>query len=261
MDELIRIKNEGYAEYEDLLLKRDKLRKEAQILQGLYMAEFGDLITAVFQKKIDCIQKKKTIAFCQASINRGEPVNQDELQAHLKKEMQDYQKRLKEMVEENEAAHQMTSIDDASLVRIKKLYRKMAKLIHPDINPQTKDTPELQGVWNLIQASYNANDLKELEEAEVMLNQVLTKLGLGETEIDIPDIQEKIKVLQEEIIKIKTTNPYQYKYLLEDKDAVREKKETLNDELKEYEEYEKELGKYLEQLVTENGITFIWRMK
>jgi hypothetical protein len=260
MDELIRIKNEGYSEYEELLLRRDKLRKEAYLWRAEYMAEFGDLITALFEKKIECIKKKKMISFCQAAANKGKSVDQNALQAYLEKEMQEYHKQLKQMIVENEAAQNMGQVSQAELSKIKRLYHKLAKTLHPDINPKTNEVPELQNLWHMIVASYNGNDLKDLEEAEVLVNKALDDIGWDCIELEIPDIAEKIAAIKEEITKIKITDPYQYKYLLGDADAVREKKEELTNERKEYEDYEKELEQFLHQLMS-SGVSFTWQMK
>ncbi len=259
MGELIKVKNEEYSEYEELLLRRDQLRKEAHICQGLYMKEFGDLITTVFEKKISCIQKKKTISFCQAAINRGESVNQDEMQAWIQREMAEYQARLDQMIAENEAAHNMGSVTQAELAKIKRLYHKLTKLLHPDINPKTDAIPELKELWHRVVVSYTGNDLKGLEEAEVLIKRALETNDFANMEIEIPNLAEKIKEIREEIQQIKETDPYQYKFLLEDEDLVREKKEALEAELKEYENYEAELDQIMKGLIT-SGVSFTWRM-
>ena len=62
MDEIIKSTDNRYSEYETLLFLRDKLRKEAYAWKNRYLAEFGNLITAVFEQKIACIKKKKTIS-------------------------------------------------------------------------------------------------------------------------------------------------------------------------------------------------------
>lgn len=260
MDEIIKVKNEGYAEYENLLLRRDKLRKEAHIWQGMYMAEFGDMITGLFEKKIECIKMKKMISFCQASVNKGESVDQNALQEYLAKEMRDYNKQLQDMIAESEAAHNMGQVSQATASKIKKLYHKLAKQLHPDINPRTNEIPELQNLWHMIVVSYNANDLEDLEEAEILANKVLTDIGFEHMEIKIRDLSEKIAKIEAEILQIKSTNPYQYKYLLQDKEAVQSKKEELMKELKEYEDYEKELDQLMEQIIGSGGVSFTWQM-
>ncbi len=130
MGKIIVIENEGYSRYEELLLRRDKLKKEAYILQGEFMHEFGDLITAVFQKKIDCIQKKKMIGYCQMAVNRGSAVDITEIKQQVQLEMKEYHRQLKDMIAENDAAHNMTAIPVEEAAQIKKLYHRLAKILH-----------------------------------------------------------------------------------------------------------------------------------
>ena len=61
--EIIKVRNADYARYEELLLERDGLRKEAYITHGMYVKEFGELILGVFEKQIACIRKKKQIDY------------------------------------------------------------------------------------------------------------------------------------------------------------------------------------------------------
>ena len=56
-------------------------------------------------------------------------------------------------------------------------------------------------------------------------------------ELLFPDINEKIEQLKAEIRKITTTDPYMYKYFLDDEDAVEEKTGEYNKEIEEYYTY------------------------
>lgn len=258
--ELIKVKNEGYGHYEELLLRRDQLRKEAYHLQKEYVREFGDLITEVFKKKIDCIQKKKTISFCQQAINKGRPVNTEDLRKFLNQEMRSYKESLDKMIEENNMAQDAVRITSSDLLKIKKLYHKLAKQLHPDINPKTESIPELLALWQSTVAAYNANDLKELEETDVLVQAVLKKLKLCNEEIEITDLNVRIAKVQDEILKIKTTDPYCYKFLLDDREAVEKKKQELKKELAEYTKYASELDEIIEQMMSANGVKITWTM-
>lgn len=259
MNAIIKVKNAEYSEYEDLLFMKGELLKESHILKGQYMAEFGDLITETFKKKVECIKKKKMIAFYQTFANKGEVVDKNLMQVYLLQEMKEYKKKLTDMIAENKAAHQMETISSDTLTKIKKLYYKLAKMIHPDINPKTSEISQLQNLWQMIVASYNSNSLKELQEAEILVNKVLADNGINDVEIEIPDIVKKIKQVQDEILQIKSNNPYQYKYLLVDEEAVAKKKSELQKELEHFTIYEKELEQLLKQMMKE-GDPFIWRM-
>ena len=124
------------------------------------------------------------------------------------------------------------------------------------MNPKTNEIPELKELWQRIVVSYRANDLEELE---VLVNKFLVDHHLDGNEIKIQDIDTKIEKLKEQIQKIKETNPYQYRFLLQDQEAVQNKKRELQKELEEYRVYEQELDQLLEQMM-KNGVSFLWRM-
>ena len=48
-DAIIKVRNASYARYEELLTRRDEVRKEAFQIEREYTREFGDLILEVFQ--------------------------------------------------------------------------------------------------------------------------------------------------------------------------------------------------------------------
>lgn len=258
-NELTTINDGAYKKYEELLLKRDELRKESFQLERAYMREFGDLILEVFQMKIECIRKKKSIEYCQYYANRGENVDQDNLQAFLQKEMEEYQSKLDDMIKDNDASKKATKVAESDLMKIKKIYHRLVKQIHPDINPEMDKNEELKELWTRLVIAYNCNDLKEMQETEVLITAQVSKLKPDAIDIKIPNIDERLEALEAEIEKIRSTDPYRYKFLLDDEDSVETKKKTLRDELKEYEEYGKQLDAMLESFV-EKGVTFTWRM-
>lgn len=258
-DAIIKVKNSSYARYEELLLKRDDVKKKAFQYGMEYNRTFGELILKVFEKKIEGIRKKKTLEYCQTFKNHGKNVDMAGLQTYLERQLAEYEKRLKDMVEENEAAKSTGTVTEAELLQIKRIYRRMVKKIHPDINPLTNTNEELKGLWQRLVIAYECNELKELKETEVLINALMAKLDMGVMEIEIPDIEVKIAELEEEIERIMNTDPYQYRYLLEDEAAVAEKKKALQEELKEYEEYSNRLEEMLNSVLG-YGMTFTFRM-
>ena len=259
MDELIKIKNSSYARYEELLFTRDQLQKEAFQYERAYVREFGDMILDIFRKKIECIRKKKTIEYCQAAANHGRVIDQKQLQEYLRKEMEAFQKQLDAMVNDTENAKNSKLVSEIDLLMIKRIYHKLVKLIHPDINPLTNERPELAELWQRIQMAYNCNDKKGIQELDLLTTTVLKQLGISTLEVEIPDIEKKIAEIEDEIVTIRETDPYQYKYLMEDPKTVDEKKADLAQELKSYEEYSDQLDERLKGLM-KYGVSFIWRM-
>ena len=257
--DIIKIRNADYDRYEELLMQRDQIRKEADICHGLYVREFGDLHLQIFEKQIACIRKKKLIGYYQRAMNRGSVINQASIDAMINTEMENYRRQLQSMIEENAAAKQMSEINSVTLLKIKRIYRKLAKQLHPDINPKTGEIPELMELWNMITTAYNTNSLIDMEEAEILVKNALERIGMGCMEIEIPNLEEKIEAVEADIKKIRETDPYQYKYLLEDSEAVEEKKKDLKEQLNEYAEYEKQLDAAIDQILS-SGVKIVWKM-
>jgi hypothetical protein len=247
------------SEYESLLLKREQYEKEAGVYLTLYIHEFGELITDVYKAKIDCIELKKSIAYCQKCANHGKTINRGELNKYIKTHMSSYYEELQKMIDDNKACKKLKASSEIDAQKSKRIYRKIAKLLHPDINPLTNKNDELMDLWQQAMKAYHTNDAKMLEEVEVLVNLALEKAGFDIEQVDIPNLGEKIDNLENEIHSIISTDPYQYKYLLDDTDAVEDKKNELNAELKEYERYKDELTKVLEGFKIDEEVPY-WQM-
>ena len=250
-------KQDNYQQYEKLLFERDKYKKQAGEYLRDYIREFGELMTDVFRKKISCIEKKKMISYCQLRINRGEMINAQAMNDFIQREMEEYNEQLAGMMHNNELCKKGITISNSDVMQIKRIYRRIAKKIHPDIHPGTLELPVLSDLWVEVMDAYDRNDLKALEELEIQINSILRELGDDVPDAEIPGIDEKIKVLEAEIEKILSTDPYQYRFLLEDEEKVQEYKEELQEELEEYTRYEKQLIEILKKYVA-GGAKFTW---
>ena len=257
MNDIFPIRDACYDRYEELLLRKNDLKKECLHLEEEYTRVFGEQVISVFKKKVECAKKKKTIEFCQASLNRGQMPDESELRLFIQRETAALQNHLEQMLTEYEQANDFTEVTQAEMTKIRTIYRKLAKKLHPDINPLVKDSEALQNLWHDVLSAYNRNDLKDLRELEVLVTKALSEAS-GETLVlIIPDIDEKILALEEEIQHIMDTDPYQFKFLLLDDDAVNARKEELESELKTYQEYSAQLDAILADTLPE-GVYIIW---
>ena len=118
MDELVHVKNSSYSEYESLLLRRDKLKKEAFAYDKEYIRIFGDKILKVFEKKIACIRKKKEISFCQTVLNHGGVLDQEELERFIEEELKEYKEQLEQMIIDNDNAKKGELVSEIDLLEI-----------------------------------------------------------------------------------------------------------------------------------------------
>jgi len=248
-----------YSEYEELLMKRDQMYKDGDSYQIVYNREFGDLITRNFELKIECIRRKKTIAACMRRMNRGLAIDVKEMMKDIEKEMTAYYIRLKEMSEETEAAKQSETVDGYSVRRSKKIYRRIAKRIHPDVNKKTMENEELKELWMRAFRAYRDSEVEELENLEVLIRRKLKELGDEGFEVNLDDIEERIEHLEMQIHEIATTEPYIYGELLADEEKKNALKEALEEERADCESYIRQLDAELEKLIGKEGISLVWK--
>lgn len=258
--DIIKINNGKYEEYEQLLMERDQVQKEAGQIWTVYQKRFGKLITDVFAVKIECIKLKKVLAYYQRRINHGLEIDQSALQEWLEEEMQKYQQELADMLWDYKNAKDSGTSTAYEVQRSKVLYRRIAKLIHPDMHPTTDRNETLMDLWNRTVIAFGQNNVKELSEIEVMVRKALTEEGIDTEPADIPDIDERIETLQEEIQTIKSEKPYTYMYMIEDEDACSKEVDKLEKELAEYKGYQRELDGKINELLQNGGVSIKWKM-
>ena len=254
MMDLIKSSDSKYTEYENLLLERDQVQKEAGQIWTVYLQMFGKLISDNYEEKLECIKCKKTIAYYQAALNKGGTVDVEAMEKYLEQEMAEYYANLHRMLKENEEANNAGTSTPYEVERAKTLYRRLAKLIHPDINPETDRSEELQEIWNRAVIAYHANNVKELAELEVLARKVLKDLGAGDVKVEIPDIEEKIDAVREEISDIIHSEPYTLRTFVENKETADKKKAELEEELEAYRKYHKELNNIILQMLQSGGL-------
>lgn len=246
------VPNGEYERYEELTLMKDQYEKESDLYYNAYIREFGDLITESFQLKIECIALKKEIALYIKVKNTGETISDEDIQRIIEQQMTGYYTELEAKIKEKNASKLGRPISNYEAEQIKKLYRKLAKLLHPDISPLTVDHPVLAEYFNMIIVAYKHNDLKELRKLEVLVNKELEENGIEGYNAVIPDAAERIEELESDIDRIIHSEPYTYKHLLEDEEAVAAKKKELEHEIEEYKEYKDELIKKLDEIKGDN---------
>lgn len=243
-------KTTEYEEYELLLLRRDNLRKEAEQFHLNYLRVFGDLMTEVFQQKVECIRRKKIIAYCQKLANRGADINRADLDAYIEQVMAEYRTELEQMIRTVSAIKNSGKISSYDKKKVKEIYYRLVRLIHPDIRPELAQDEVIRDYWQRIVVAYRHNDIEELEELDVLVRTYLKQHNIEAGEISLSNIKERITAIEKEIQTIISTDPYQYRFILEDKNAVNDRKQELKDELKSFREY----GEQLDEVISSFNI-------
>lgn len=247
-----------YDDYTELLVQRDQLEKEAASYFTVYTQEFGELICANFELKIQCIKVKKSISYCRRRLNRGLSVDPSKMEEEIEREMTAYYLQRDELQKSYSRAKEAKNVDGISFMRAKKIYRRLAKLLHPDINEKTEQNAELMDLWNRIVDAYHMSDPQKLEELEVLAKRKLEELGEDGFEKDLSNLKERIERVERQIDNILNTEPYTYKELLMDEEKKKAFRETLQAEHEDFEQYLATLQHALEEMMKEEASKVIW---
>ncbi len=261
MNGLIRAKDDSqarYEDYEELLIKRDQILKEADSILVAYTREFGDLITGNFELKVECIKKKKVIAYCQRMKNKGQSIDADQMNSEIEREMLLYYTELNDLIRNNQNAKKAKPVNEFRYNKSKRIYRRLAKMLHPDINRKTMENEELKELWSRVVRAYNLSDPEELENLEVLVRKAMTDLGDEGFEIDDFNIEERIEKVERQISEIISTEPYSYREILHSVEKTEELKAKLQAEHDDYEKYLKELTEILDDMLKEGWVNVTW---
>lgn len=230
--------------YETLLNEKSSLEKECFEINLKYIKEFGDEIEELFQLKVEAITLKKKLAFLTRKKNLNEKIYSFELEQYIDEEILLYQEELNDLIALNKASKEEGErITFLEVKKIKKLYYEIVHMIHPDLHKEYAEDPKISELWNSAVDAYKCNQYQKLIE---IYDQIIILIG-DENEIVIENIEGKIELIKDEIADIKNNNPYQYKFLLDDKDEINEYHESLRKDINDYKEYKSNLEKELDK--------------
>ena len=141
--------------------------------------------------------------------------------------------------------------------KIKSLYRKIVKRLHPDANPNITDHEK--ELFNEAQKAYQEGDYETLKR---IWQEISGLNNPGEIYADTPEDLEKLRALrkqlrvllaalQSEIAGIRGEFPYTMKALLENEQLLTARQEELRQQLKEIREADAQMAAFIEKVKEE----------
>ncbi len=233
-----------YKEYEDL-------QKDSYAIYHSYNLVFGESYHRRYLLYCECERTRRRIELCQYYLNRQEKIDHQEILKVLDNEFKEYEKKLQRIYEEYQAAQaydQLPRLTNEEISEIKRIYIKIAKAIHPDLNLEyDKNHQEL---WFKTLSAYKNNDLETLKLCEFLLDYQIKVEEKQESNLDIlqnqiESYQQRIEEYQDKSNYIINTFPYNQKDLLNNETLVKEK---LQEVEKDIVLFETRLNKLKEQL-------------
>ena len=225
-----------------LLLERDELQFViCKNIETEYMLNLGSIEYKAYEAQCTALRLKRKIELIQAKKNRQEKVIISAIEEVLDNEFAEYQKQLDEQINKmNDALKRSKAevLTDEENKELKKLYRKIVKALHPDINPDVSEA-QVNLFDNAVQA-YKNGDLGTLRIiGEMVGNSPLPeqhKDALTQLSEEKDRLQNLLKAIRDSIEDIKSEYPYTMKEILEDKEKTEQKKQELESILSQYTE-------------------------
>lgn len=250
-DKLIKLKEN----LEKLVFERDNLKYViCENIKSSYIITFGSYEYKLF--KVFCkyhrLRRKKDMI--QAIVNRNEKIDLHEIEKKLDLEFDDYKKKLDEKINEiNKAINYsyLETLTKEDTILIKKLYRKIVRILHPDLNPEITDR-EKELFYNATQ-SYKLGDISTLKIIYDIIssdNIDKEKNLTGKSLIDeVKRLEDLVKKVQNNIDIIKSQTPYTWKIYIEDENKKIKKLNDLEKQIKSYEEAIKSQEECIKELL------------
>lgn len=225
-----------------LLLERDELQFViCKNIETEYMLKLGSIEYKAYEAQCAVLRLKRKIELIQAKKNRQEKVILFQIEEMLDNEFEEYQQKLNEQMDKmNDALKRSKAevLSDEDNKELKKLYRKIVKALHPDINPNVSKA-QTQLFDNAVVA-YKNGDLGTLR----IINEMVGDHSLPEKHQDAMTqlheekerLESLLKSIRESIEKIKSEYPYTVKDIIEDPEKIKQKKAELENILEQYQE-------------------------
>lgn len=243
MELKIRKQEDLYKRYVRLLLEKEKIVKTNFQVQQRFIELFGDLRLEMLKVEIEIAKIKKEMEYLVRKKNRNESYDLEEMDDFVNQALEGMRAQYERMKEEQTQLKNKKMLSQEEVKEVKRLYRRLVKLVHPDLNPhQTKEQKEL---WHQLQEAYQNNDLAWLRE----LNVLIVFKTKGHEEVEIEDLEDKIEVMREEIALLKEEDLYQMRELVFDEEWIEAYKEQYERELSDFEVYLRSLQKEKEKLI------------
>lgn len=225
-----------------LLLERDELLfVECRNIETAYMLVLGNLEYKAYELHYAVLRLKRKTELIQAKKNRQEKVLISDIEQTLDAEFAEFKTRLDEKIHEVNTALKRSQgefLSDEDTGELKKLYRSVVKMLHPDLHP---DISEAQvSLFHSAVSAYENGDLNSLRiirslvsEPAVLKNKKEGTAVLAKEKKRLTDL---LQILRDRISEIKNTYPYTMKALVRDEKKMAEKKTELEHTISQLQE-------------------------
>jgi hypothetical protein len=229
-------------------------------LSRRYLQHLGKRENLLSSLHGQCKRLQLKIALIRQALNRNEQPDDAEVEKCLDRQFGDYCLRWQQTAETSGQEARPT-LSPAAAKAFQTRYRRLAKRLHPDSNPQAADNSERGSfLWNRIQEAYRQGEPEELEileeAADVLLDenkreQSKPKPGTDPLvfwEMQNIDIDEQISNLAAKLTRLQQPFPYKYRDILDNPAKLKQTQREMDKTIRLYRKSIRELETELKNL-------------
>lgn len=210
-------------------------------LEALYSTQIGKYEVELLELQIELKALKKKIQLAHQAINLGVYPDFKQIEGAVAK-------MTREALGEITAAKNKISFGKAVLsnlsspeesAELRKLFRNVAKALHPDINPNL--TPDQKEVWHQFHEAYKTGDLERFKALEIVYADVVAAAESEPKELSEEEIHRHINTLKNGITELTAEKkqlesdfPFSLADQLHDEEWVAEKQQAVIKDIEEY---------------------------
>jgi len=248
-------------EYIKLLNDKDVLLNWGKPqLEALYSVKIGVYQVQLLQMQLNIQALKRKLEMARSLTARGMPLDVNAIELIVAEELAEAEMQIMEQAGKIASDKELLSNLESPQrsAELRSLFRQLAKSLHPDVNPEL--TPEQVQLWNTVKQAYKSGDIEKLKALKIVYDKELNKFDLKIAELSEEDLslrlevlKEGIKVLNDEIIKIKDSFPFDMEDKIKDENWVKSEKENIEMEIAKLRSLERELILEYESIINNYG--------
>ncbi len=204
------------------------------VLMAHYLAALGGLEYRLMTLQVESLALQRRIEMIQQRLNRGARVSVADvvqIEHEIAGELQGWQTTLQEKEAALSGASELLSgliaVSADQVQRVKSAYRRLARLLHPDVSPL--NAALFERYWNAVQQAYLAMDEALLEAILHLVEHEAEMPGKNDTMEELARLQDLIARQAQRLAQLQSSSPFCYAHLLNNEVWVASKRSQLEE--------------------------------